>query len=61
MRWPCPAALRIVAGWLTNHYSRFTVLSEKPLLFLSDFDDEFGQLMADLARHAGPVFDEGKL
>jgi hypothetical protein len=50
-----------VAGWLTNHYSRFTVLSEKPLLFLSDFDDEFGQLMADLARHAGPVFDEGKL
>jgi hypothetical protein len=39
------------------HYSRFTVLSEKTLLFLGDFDGEFGQLMADLAKHAGPVFD----
>ncbi len=39
------------------HYSRFTVLSEKTLLFLADFDGEFGQLMRDLARHAGPVFD----
>jgi hypothetical protein len=41
----------------TIHYSRFTVLSEKTLLFLADFDGEFGQLMADLARHTGPVFD----
>ena len=41
----------------TIHYSRFTVLSDKTLLFLGDFDGEFGQLMADLARHAGPVFD----
>ncbi len=41
----------------TIHYSRFTVLSEKTLLFLGDFDGEFTQLMADLARHAGPVFD----
>src|SRR5881394_1976319 len=41
----------------TVHYSRFTVLSEKTLLFLGDFDGEFGPLMADLARHAGPVFD----
>jgi hypothetical protein len=39
------------------HYSRFTVLSEKSLLFLGDFDGEFSQLMADLAKHAGPVFD----
>src|SRR5882757_141699 len=39
------------------HYSRFTVLSEKTLLFLGDFDGEFGELMADLAKHAGPVFD----
>jgi len=39
------------------HYSRFTVLSEKTLLFLGDFDGEFGQLMADLAKLAGPVFD----
>src|SRR5277367_2633679 len=41
----------------TIHYSRFTVLSEKTLLFLGDFDGEFGQLMAGLAQHAGPVFD----
>ena len=41
----------------TVHYSRFTVLSEKTLLFLADFDGEFGQLMADLAKQAGPVFD----
>jgi hypothetical protein len=41
----------------TIHYSRFTVLSEKTLLFLADFDGEFSQLMADLARLAGPVFD----
>jgi hypothetical protein len=39
------------------HYSRFTVLSEKTLLFLGDFDGEFGKLMADLAALAGPVFD----
>src|SRR5450432_1421470 len=41
----------------TVHYSRFTVLSEKTLLFLGDFDGEFDRLMADLARLAGPVFD----
>jgi hypothetical protein len=41
----------------TIHYSRFTVLSEKTLLFLGDFDGEFGPLMTDLAGHAGPVFD----
>jgi len=39
------------------HYSRFTILSETTLLFLSHFDGEFSQLMADLAGHAGPVFD----
>ena len=33
------------------------MLSEKTLLFLGDFDGEFGPLMADLAGHAGPVFD----
>ena len=36
----------------TVHYSRFTVLSEKTLLFLGDFDGEFGRLMADLAKTA---------
>src|ERR1700676_4946587 len=41
----------------TVHYSRFTVLSERTLLFLGDFDGEFDQLMADLAKLAGPVFD----
>ncbi|MGB7436974.1 MAG: hypothetical protein WBR26_28110 [Candidatus Acidiferrum sp.] len=41
----------------TIHYSRFTLLSDKTLLFLGDFDGEFGQLMADLARTAGPVFE----
>jgi len=41
----------------TIHYSRFTVLSNKTLLFLGDFDGEFAQLMADLAKTAGPIFD----
>src|SRR5271168_5012346 len=41
----------------TVHYSRFTVLSEKTLLFLGDFDGEYGTLMADLAKSSGPLFD----
>src|SRR5580693_8560376 len=41
----------------TVHYSRFTVLSDRTLLFLADFDGEFGTLMLDLAKRAGPVFD----
>jgi hypothetical protein len=41
----------------TIHYSRLTVLSEKTLLFIGDFDGEFSQLMADLAKQAGPIFD----
>jgi hypothetical protein len=41
----------------TIHYSRFTVLSDKTLLFLGDFDGEFSQLMADLAKVTAPVFD----
>jgi hypothetical protein len=41
----------------TIHYSRFTVLSERTLLLLGDFDGEFGPLMLDMARRAGPVFD----
>jgi hypothetical protein len=36
---------------------RFTVLSEQTLLFLGDFDGEFGPLMTDLGRRAGTVFD----
>jgi hypothetical protein len=41
----------------TIHYSRFTVLSDKTLLFLGEFDGEFGDLMTNLAKQAGPVFD----
>jgi hypothetical protein len=41
----------------TVHYARFTVLSEKTLLFLGDFDGDFGELMTPLATLAGPVFD----
>lgn len=41
----------------TIHYSRFTLLSERTLLFLGDFDGEFGPLMSGLAKSAGPVFD----
>jgi hypothetical protein len=41
----------------TIHYSRFTVLSERTLLFLGDFDGEYARLMIELARSAGPVFD----
>jgi hypothetical protein len=39
------------------HYSSFTVLGARTLLFLGDFDGDFDRLMADLAGHAGPVFD----
>jgi hypothetical protein len=41
----------------TIHSSRFTILDEKTLLFVGDFDGEFGQLMTGLAKPAGPVFD----
>jgi hypothetical protein len=52
-----PALFRANDTIGTVHYSRFTVLSEKTLLFLGDFDGDFDRLMADLARLAGPVFD----
>jgi hypothetical protein len=41
----------------TIHYSRFTVLSDKTLLFLGDFDGEFSELMTKLAKQTGAVFD----
>jgi hypothetical protein len=41
----------------TVHYSRFTVLSDRTLLFLADFDGDFEPLMLDLVRKAGEVFD----
>jgi hypothetical protein len=41
----------------TVHYARFTVLSERTLLFLGDFDGEFTLLMSALGKLAGPMFD----
>src|SRR5271170_1941610 len=52
-----PGLFEVEDAISTIHYSRFTVLSDKTFLFLGDFDGEFSQLMADLASHAGPVFD----
>jgi hypothetical protein len=52
-----PALFKAAESIGTIHYSRFTILSERTLLFLGDFDGEFGRLMADLAKHAWPVFD----
>jgi hypothetical protein len=52
-----PELFRAADAVGTIHYSRFTVLSERTLLFLGDFDGEFGQLMAELAARTGPVFD----
>jgi hypothetical protein len=52
-----PALFKAEDSIGTIHYSRFTLLSERTLLFLGDFDGEFGQLMSELAMSAGPVFD----
>lgn len=52
-----PGLFSVLDAIGTIHYSRFTVLSDKTLLFLGDFDGEFGTLMGDLAKLAGPVFD----
>lgn len=52
-----PALSRAADAIGTVHYARFTLLSERTLLFLGDFDGEFSKLMANLARLAGPVFD----
>src|SRR5450432_3773241 len=52
-----PAFLKAEDAIGTIHYSRFTVLIEKTLLFLGDFDGEFGELITGLAKSSGPVFD----
>jgi hypothetical protein len=52
-----PAVFQAADTIGTIHSSRFTILDEKTLLFLGDFDGEFGELMAGLAKHAAPVFD----
>ncbi len=41
----------------TVHYSRFTLLSDKTLIYLADFDGEFAELMRALAGPGGSVFD----
>jgi hypothetical protein len=52
-----PRLFRAADAIGTIHYSRFTVLSEKTLLFLGDFDGELNELMGELAKQAGSVFD----
>ncbi len=52
-----PDLLRAEDAIGTVHYSRFTVLSEKTMLFLGDFEGEFGELMRGLAGRSGPMFD----
>lgn len=39
------------------HYSRFTLLSDKTLLYLADFDGEFAAVIRAIAAAAGAVFD----
>ena len=52
-----PSLIQVQDDIGTMHYSRFTILSDRTLLFLGDFDGEFGELMTDLAQRAGAVFD----
>jgi hypothetical protein len=52
-----PRLFRAADAIGTIHYSRFTVLSEKSLLFLGDFDGDLCELMGKLAKQAGSVFD----
>ena len=52
-----PGLFRVLDTIGRVHSSRFTILDEKTLLFLGDFDGELGELMADLAKAAGPLFD----
>lgn len=52
-----PALYKAADAIGTLHYSRITVLSAKTLLFLGDFDGEFSELMAGLAKGAGALLD----
>lgn len=52
-----PALFQAADSIGTIHSSRFTILDETTLLFLGDFDGEFSELMSELAKAAGPVFD----
>ena len=52
-----PALFKALDSTERVHASRFTILDERTLLFLGDFDGEFAPLMADLGKIAGSVFD----
>jgi hypothetical protein len=52
-----PGLFQVLDTIGTIYSSRFTILEEKTLLFLGDFDGEFGRLITELAKHAGPMFD----
>src|SRR5271169_4338390 len=52
-----PALFKAADAIGTIHYSRFTVLSEKTLMFLGDFDGDLTSLFTELGKLAGPVFD----
>jgi hypothetical protein len=39
-------------------YSYFAIQDEDTLLFLGDFDGEFTEFVAALAKAAGPMFDD---
>jgi hypothetical protein len=52
-----PELFKVADALGTIYSSRFTILDERTLLFLGDFDGEFGVLAAALAKAAGPVFD----
>ena len=41
----------------TVHYSRFTVLADKTLIFVADIDGNVDALIGALAESSGPVFD----
>jgi hypothetical protein len=40
------------------HSPHFAIQDEETLLILGDFDGEFSELVAALAKAAGPVFDD---
>ncbi len=52
-----PGLFQVLDTIGTIYSSRFTILEERTLLFVGDFDGEFGPLITELAKHAGPVFD----
>jgi hypothetical protein len=52
-----PGLFSVLDSIGTIYSSRFTILDEKTLIFIGDFDGEFGQLIVELGKQAGPVFD----